>query len=307
MRLCNFKYLPRPCSTSLLGASTWSGGWSDAEAETPILWPPDTKNWLTGKDPEAGKDWRQEKKGMTEDEMVGWYHRLDGREFKLRELVMDRDCMLQSMGSQRVRHDWVTELNWTWSGWGPLGKGAGASDRAAPEKLSKASASDQAAMGPISACNSQLHSTQNHPEKTVALGWKEHCTASREPQLPAPVLPPLSPRLGHISSSLGFSCPVCKMKAWIQWSIGLLVHSSSFQPLTQYFCPWLASCQPSWMWPWASWLLLLASSSPVILRQGSLGQQRQHHLWTCHKYRFLDPTPDLWDWRPWGWGQQSLF
>ena len=117
----------------------------------------------------------------------------------------------------------------------------------------------------------------------------------------------LSPRLGHISSSLGFSCPVCKMKAWIQWSIGLLVHSSSFQPLTQYFCPWLASCQPSWMWPWASWLLLVASSSPVILRQGSLGQQLQHHLWTCHKYRFLDPTPDLWDWRPWGWGQQSLF
>ena len=57
-------------------------GRTDAEAETPILWPPDVKNWLTGKDPEAGKDWRQEEKGMTEDEMVGWHHRLDGHEFE---------------------------------------------------------------------------------------------------------------------------------------------------------------------------------------------------------------------------------
>ena len=56
-------------------------GRTNAEAETPILWPPDAKNWLTGKDPEAGKDWRQEK-GMTEDEMVGWYHRLYGHEFE---------------------------------------------------------------------------------------------------------------------------------------------------------------------------------------------------------------------------------
>ena len=44
------------------------------DAETPIIWPPDVKNWLTGKDPDAGKDWRQEEKGMTEDEMFGWYH-----------------------------------------------------------------------------------------------------------------------------------------------------------------------------------------------------------------------------------------
>ena len=54
----------------------------DAEAETPILWPPDAKNWLTGKDPDPKKDWRQEEKGMTEDEMVGWHHWLDGREFE---------------------------------------------------------------------------------------------------------------------------------------------------------------------------------------------------------------------------------
>ena len=53
----------------------------DTEAETPILWPSDVKNWLIGKDPDAGKDWRQEEKGMTEDEMAGWHHSLSGHEF----------------------------------------------------------------------------------------------------------------------------------------------------------------------------------------------------------------------------------
>ena len=57
-------------------------GRTDAETETPILWPPDMKNWLFGKDPDAGKEWRQEEKGTTEDEMVGWHHQLDGHEFK---------------------------------------------------------------------------------------------------------------------------------------------------------------------------------------------------------------------------------
>ena len=52
------------------------------EAEAPILWPPDMKNWLIGKDPDAGKDWRQEEKGITEDEMVGWHHQLNEREFE---------------------------------------------------------------------------------------------------------------------------------------------------------------------------------------------------------------------------------
>ena len=56
-------------------------GRTDAEAETPIRWPPDVKNWLIGKEPEAGKDWRQEK-GTTEDEMLGWHPRLDGHEFE---------------------------------------------------------------------------------------------------------------------------------------------------------------------------------------------------------------------------------
>jgi len=57
-------------------------GRTDVEAETPILWPPDVKNWLTWKDPDAGKDWRREEKRTTEDEMVGWHHRLNGHEFQ---------------------------------------------------------------------------------------------------------------------------------------------------------------------------------------------------------------------------------
>ena len=55
---------------------------TDAEAETPVLWPPDAQNWLIGKDPDAWKDESQEEKGMTEDEMVGWHHQLYGHEFE---------------------------------------------------------------------------------------------------------------------------------------------------------------------------------------------------------------------------------
>ena len=55
---------------------------SFTERETPVIWPPDAKNWLIWKDPDAGKDWRREEKGMTEDEMVGWYHWLNGHEFE---------------------------------------------------------------------------------------------------------------------------------------------------------------------------------------------------------------------------------
>ena len=64
-------------------------GRTDAEAEVPILWPPDVKNWLIGKDPNAGKDWGQEEKGMTGNEMVGWHHRLDGHEFEQAQRVGD--------------------------------------------------------------------------------------------------------------------------------------------------------------------------------------------------------------------------
>ena len=57
-------------------------GRTDAEAETPILWPPNAKNWLIGKDPDAGKDWSWEEKGTTKDEIIGWHHQLDGHEFE---------------------------------------------------------------------------------------------------------------------------------------------------------------------------------------------------------------------------------
>ena len=63
------------------------------DAEAPVLWPPDAKNWHIGKDPDAGKDWRQEEKWTIEDEMVGWHHWLSGREFEqAQELVMDREA-----------------------------------------------------------------------------------------------------------------------------------------------------------------------------------------------------------------------
>ena len=70
-------------SANLKGNQSWIFiGRTDVEAEAPILWPPDAKNWLLGKDPDAGKDWEQEKKGMTENEMVGWHHQFDGHKFE---------------------------------------------------------------------------------------------------------------------------------------------------------------------------------------------------------------------------------
>ena len=65
------------------GNQSWTfNGRTDAETEGPILWPPDAKSQLIGKDPDAGKDWRQKEKGMTEDEMIGWHHCLNGHEFE---------------------------------------------------------------------------------------------------------------------------------------------------------------------------------------------------------------------------------
>ena len=89
-------------------------GRTDAEAETPILWPPHAKSWLIGKDPDAGRDWKQEEKGMTEDEMAGWHHCLNGCESQWTPGDGDGQGGLACcyfMGSQRVRHDWA--MNWT--------------------------------------------------------------------------------------------------------------------------------------------------------------------------------------------------
>ena len=89
-------------------------GRTDVEAETPILWPLDVKSWLIWKDPDAGKDWRQEEKGTKEDEMVGWLHWLNGHEFGWTLGVGDGQGGVACCSSwgHRVGHNWVTELNW---------------------------------------------------------------------------------------------------------------------------------------------------------------------------------------------------
>ena len=90
-------------------------GRTDAEAEAPILWPPDAKNWLTGKDFDAGKDWRQEEKGMTEDEMAGWHHWLDGQEFEQDPGVGDGQGRLAYCSPWDRKETWLrdwTELSW---------------------------------------------------------------------------------------------------------------------------------------------------------------------------------------------------
>ena len=95
---------------------------TDAEAETPILWPPDVKNWFIGKDPDAGKDWRWEEKGMTGDEMVGWHHQIDGHEFEQALGVGDEQENLACYSPRGQKElDMTERLNWidgtNWAIW----------------------------------------------------------------------------------------------------------------------------------------------------------------------------------------------
>ena len=96
-------------------------GRTDAEAETPILWPPDVKNWLIRKDPDTGKDWRQKEKGMTKDEMVRWHHHwlMDMHLSKLQDFMMHREAWRATVHgvakSWTQLSDW-TELNQNWGG-----------------------------------------------------------------------------------------------------------------------------------------------------------------------------------------------
>ena len=91
-------------------------GKTDVETETPVLWPPDAKSWLIGKDPDAGKDWGQEEKRMTEDEMVGWHHRLNGHRFGWTPGVGDGQgslvCCSSSGGKESERTEWLIWTEW---------------------------------------------------------------------------------------------------------------------------------------------------------------------------------------------------
>ena len=108
------------------------------EAESPILWPPDGKIWLTGKDPDPGKDWGQEKKGMTEDEMVGWHHRLDGHEFEQAPGDSKGQGSLMCCGpwSHRVGHNlWINSNNCEKSPWRTKVRGSRTSKESIQTKM----------------------------------------------------------------------------------------------------------------------------------------------------------------------------
>ena len=109
-----------------VGQDSWESLWQQGDqsilkeispgAEAPILWPPDAKNWLIGKDPDAGKDWRQKEKGTTEDEMVGWHHWLDGHEFEQAPGVGDGQetwhAAIQGIAKSPTQMSNCTESNW---------------------------------------------------------------------------------------------------------------------------------------------------------------------------------------------------
>ena len=113
-RLLRVPWTARRSNQSKGNQSWMFTGRTDVEAETPIIWPPDTKSWLIGKDPDVGKDWRREEKGTTEDEMVGWHHGLNGHEFGWTLGVGDGQGVLACSSPWGRKESDMTEwLNWT--------------------------------------------------------------------------------------------------------------------------------------------------------------------------------------------------
>ena len=114
-RLLKVSWTARRSSQSILKEQSWVFiGRTDAEAETPVLWPPHVKSWLVGKDPDPGRDWGQEEKGMTEDEMAGWHHWLNAHEFGWTPGVGDGQGGLECCDSwSRKQSDKTERLNWT--------------------------------------------------------------------------------------------------------------------------------------------------------------------------------------------------
>ena len=113
-RLLRVPWTVRRSNQSILKeiSPEYSMGRTDAKAETPILWLPDVKNWVIGKDPDAGKDWRWEEKGTAEDEMVGWHHRLNGHEFEQAPGVGNRQGGLACCNPCGHK-GWTWLSNWT--------------------------------------------------------------------------------------------------------------------------------------------------------------------------------------------------
>ena len=121
LKIVNWKLIRSPLDGKEIqpvhseGDQPWDfSGRNDAKTETPVLWPPHTKSWLIGKDSDAGRDWGQEEKGTTEDEMAGWHHRLDGRGFGWTLGVGDGQGGLACCDSWGCKELDTTELlNWT--------------------------------------------------------------------------------------------------------------------------------------------------------------------------------------------------
>ena len=118
-RLLRVPWTAKRSNQSILKEQSWDFfGRNDTKAETPVLWPPHAKSWLIGKDSDAGRDWGQEEKGTTEDEMAGWHHWLDGHESEWTPGVCDGQGGLACCNSWgRKELDMTEQLNWTELNW----------------------------------------------------------------------------------------------------------------------------------------------------------------------------------------------